>query len=132
MADCSAMQKFNATGSVLSDRHYCLPPLSRVSLREVPTLVEDGKLFVLHAPRQTRKTSVLLALRDLINRGEHGNDRCVYASLESLRTVRRDVGQAMRAILGALAIAGRKDPGGDFIRRPRNPIWTQRSQPRSP
>ena len=49
-------------------------------------LVEDKRYFVLHAPRQTGKTSVLLALRDLLNRG--GRLRCVYVNVEVSRRPR--------------------------------------------
>ena len=46
-----------------------IPPLERIDLEEVLGLVRDKKYFVLHAPRQTGKTSALLALRDLLNGG---------------------------------------------------------------
>ena len=116
------MRKFNTTGPVFPDRHYCLPPLSRVNLREVLTLVEDGKFFVLHAPRQTGKTSALLALRDLLNRGEHGEYRCVYISLEMLRTAGEDSGRMARGLLGAFDLAERSDLGSDFVGRHRREL----------
>ena len=43
------------------------PALDRIDLDDVLGLVQDKKYFVLHAPRQTGKTSALLALRDLLN-----------------------------------------------------------------
>ena len=49
--------------------HYCIPPLQRVNLEEGLALIRDKRYFVLHAPRQTGKTSALLALRDLLNGG---------------------------------------------------------------
>ena len=57
--------------------------------------------FVLHAPRQTGKTSALLALHDLLN----GRDefRCVYANVESGQSAREDVAEGMRAVLAELA-----------------------------
>ena len=81
----------------------CIPPLERVDLDELLGLIADERYFVLHAPRQTGKTSTLLALRDLLNSGSEGAFRCVYANVEVAQTAREDVGRAMRAILGELA-----------------------------
>ena len=85
-----SMRFFNTEGPVRADDHYCIPPLERLDLDAVLDLVRSKKYFVLHAPRQTGKTSALLALRDLLNSGAAGDYRCVYA-------------RAMRALLGELA-----------------------------
>ena len=61
------MRSFNTTGPVRPEKHYCVSPLSRLDLDDVLALVRDEKYFVLHAPRETGKTSVLLTLRDLLN-----------------------------------------------------------------
>ena len=66
-------------------------------------LVRTERYFVLHAPRQTGKTSALLALRDLLNSGGEGDYRCVYVNVEPAQAMREDVETAMRAILGELA-----------------------------
>ena len=97
------VRKFNTEGPVVAERHYCIPPLERVHLDELLGLIGDERYFVLHAPRQTGKTSTLLALRDLLNSGAEGSFRCVYANVEVAQTAREDVGRAMRAILGELA-----------------------------
>ena len=99
------------------DMHYCIPPLQRLDLDEVLTLVQNGKYFVLHAPRQTGKTSVLLALRDLLN--TEGTYRCVYINVERGQTAREDVERAMRAILGELASRARSALGDEFL----DEIW---------
>lgn len=67
------MRKFNTEGPVVADEHYCIPPLERVDLDEILGLIRDKRYFVLHAPRQTGKTSTLLALRDLLNSGVEGD-----------------------------------------------------------
>ncbi len=54
----------------------------------------------MHAPRQTGKTSMLLALAEWINTGD--GYRCVYVNVEMAQTAREDVGRAMRVILGEL------------------------------
>lgn len=73
-----------------------------MDLDEILTLIRQRAYFVLHAPRQTGKTSVLLALRDLLNSGAEGGFRCVYASLEAARTAGGDVERAMRSVLGEI------------------------------
>ena len=60
------MRFFNATGPVVPADHYCIPPLERLNLQEVLGLVRDKRYFVLHVPRQTGKTSALLALGHVI------------------------------------------------------------------
>ena len=93
---------FNTEGPVRPDEHYCIPPLERVDLDQVLDLVRSKKYFVLHAPRQTGKTSALLALRDLLNSGTAGDYRCVYANFEVGQAGREDTARAMRAMLGQL------------------------------
>ena len=88
---------FNTEGPVRPDRHYHIPPLDRVDLDELLGLVRDERYFVLHAPRQTGKTSVLLALRDLLNAG--GDCRCVYINVEPAQAAREHVAEAVRVIL---------------------------------
>ena len=96
------MRSFNTAGPVDPADHYLIPPLSRIDLDEVLGLVRDKKYFVLHAPRQTGKTSALLALADLLNeRGYH----CVYVTVETARTARDDVQQAVQVVLASLAEA---------------------------
>jgi len=56
---------------------------------------------VLHAPRQTGKTSVVLALRDLLNAG--GDHRCLYVNVEAAQAARENVAEAMRVTLYQLA-----------------------------
>ena len=63
------MRSFNTAGPVKPDKHYCIPPLERIDLDEVLRLVRDEQYFVLHAPRQTGKTSALLAPADVLNGG---------------------------------------------------------------
>jgi hypothetical protein len=64
-------------------------------------LIAARKYFILHAPRQTGKTSCLLALTEELNRSE--KYRAVYANIEAAQAAREDVDAAMRAIVGAIA-----------------------------
>ena len=106
------MRFFNTTGPVVADDHYCIPPLDRLDLVELLRLVRDKRYFVLHAPRQTGKTSALLALRDRLNADGY---RCVYANVEGAQTAREDVGRAIRAVLGQVSFRAQTTLGDDFL-----------------
>ena len=98
------MRFFNTSGPVVSEDHYCVAPLDRIDLGGILTLIADKRYFVLHAPRQTGKTSALLALRDLLNGGAHGDYRCVYVNVEPGQAARENQAEAMRAILSELEL----------------------------
>ena len=115
-----AMRFFNTEGPVRADDHYCIPPLERIDLDEVLDLVRSKKYFALHAPRQTGKTSALLALRDLLNSGAAGDFRCVYANFEIGQAAREDTARAMRALLGQLARRAQTTLGDETPNRLRN------------
>ena len=107
------MRFFNTAGPVVPADHYCIPPLARLDLGETLGLVRDKRYFVLHAPRQTGKTSALLALRDELNAG--GDFRCVYANVEAGQALREDVGAAMRAILYELELQAHATLGDESL-----------------
>ena len=107
------MRFFNTAGPVVPEMHYCVPPLERLEADELLLLIRQWKYFVLHAPRQTGKTSALLALRDELNAG--GELRCVYVNVEGGQSAREDVAAAMRAILSAVARGARETLDDRFV-----------------
>jgi hypothetical protein len=63
-------RRFNTAGPCVPELHYMIPAARR--LPEGPGLVEQGAYFVVHAPRQTGKTTALRALaEDLAAQGKH-------------------------------------------------------------
>ena len=101
------MRFFNVAGPVRPDDHYAIPPLDRMDVDELLGLIRAKQYFVLHAPRQTGKTSALIALRDLLNSGKAGSFRCVHTNVEVGQVARDDVARGMRAILSRLAMRAR-------------------------
>ncbi len=95
------MRFFNTAGPVNPVDHYCIPPLERLNFEDILTLIEQKKYFVLHAPRQTGKTSCLLALMEYLNR--QGKHHCLYFNVEAAQAAREDVAQGMDNILRELA-----------------------------
>ncbi len=94
------MRFFNTAGPVDCQRHYCLPPLERLDLPEVEMLIEQQKYFVLHAPRQTGKTSSLLALQKHLNAGSEYV--CLYVNVEGAQAAREDVQAGVYSILAKI------------------------------
>ena len=104
---------FNTAGPVRTAMHYCVPPLERFDLEEVLLLIAQQKYFVLHAPRQTGKTSALFALMDYLNAREEY--RCVYMNVEAAQAAREDVAAAIQAILSELARQARIVLNDNFV-----------------
>jgi DNA polymerase III delta prime subunit len=96
------MEKFfNTSGPVDPAEHYSLPPLHRVDWEEVNHLIRTKRYFVLHAPRQTGKTSTLLAIMAELN--AEGRFACAYANIEGAQAARGDVGEGIPAVCSAIA-----------------------------
>ena len=115
---------FNTAGPNKPDINYSIDPLSRFDLAEILLLIRQQRYFVLHAPRQTGKTSCMLALRDYLNgqgsesRLAHMNGRdatdegeankandyiAVYANVEGGQAKRNDVDGVIRGMCDKLA-----------------------------
>jgi hypothetical protein len=90
------MRFFNNAGPVDCTKNYCLNPLQRIKLDELESLIQQERYFILHAPRQTGKTSALLALMRYLN--AQGTYYALYVNVEIAQSAREDVGRAMRGI----------------------------------
>ena len=72
-------RRFNTAGPCRPDRHCVVPSLARRP--ELQRLIEDEHYFVLHAARQTGKTTLLLTLaQELESSGRH---RALYVTVEA-------------------------------------------------
>ena len=72
---------FNVAGPCIPGEHYMLPALDR--LPQVRRLVSRRQYFVIHAPRQTGKTTAVKALVREIN--AKGDMVAIYCTLETLQ-----------------------------------------------
>ncbi|MEM7589717.1 MAG: AAA-like domain-containing protein, partial [Myxococcota bacterium] len=107
------MRYFNTAGPINPNEHYCLDPLQRWDLDEVLSLIQQKKYFLVHAPRQTGKTTCLKALARYLN--EKGELHCVYASLQQGQAARQDVDKGIEAVLTQIAIAAQRQLQDDFV-----------------
>jgi len=92
---------FNTAGPQKLDINYSIDPLRRLNLDEMLSLIRQQRYFVLHAPRQTGKTSCLLALRDYLNK--QGDYIAVYANVEGGQASRNDVQSVVKSTVDTLA-----------------------------
>jgi hypothetical protein len=100
MGDQYMERFFNTAGPMKQEKHYCIDPLTRLDWDDVFKLISNERYFVLRAPRQTGKTSTLLAMMRVLN--EEGQYACAYANIEAAQTA-RDEGQGIPAACSAIA-----------------------------
>ncbi|MBZ4417902.1 ATP-binding protein [Myxococcus sp. RHSTA-1-4] len=93
-------RRFNTAGPCRPDWHYMIPAERR--LPEAPGLVEQLACFVVHAPRQTGKTTAIRALAQELTAS--GRYAALYVSCEVGEAAGDDFGEAQRAILANLRL----------------------------
>ena len=103
---------FNTAGPNIPEDNYTIDPLTRFDLEEVLTLIRQKRYFVLHAPRQTGKTSCMLALRDYLNKED--DYIAVYANVEGGQASRNDSQSVVKSTVDTLAEQFRGVVGNDL------------------
>lgn len=87
---------FNTAGPCQADIHYMLSPTKR--LPQLMPLIEQRNYFIIHAPRQTGKTTAMLALAAQLT--DSGRYTAVMVSVEVGSAFNQDPPTAELAILG--------------------------------
>jgi AAA domain len=113
------MEKFfNNAGPQQPGDNYTLDPLRRVKLAELQDLINQKRYFVLHAPRQTGKTTALYAMMRHYNAGTQF--RALYVNIEAGQAAREDVVLAMRGMSSSVVQAAKlhlRDPSCELVRK---------------
>ena len=88
---------FNTGGPIIPEDNYFIDPLSRVDWHEIQALIDRKRYFVLHAPRQSGKTTLLNAIVKRLN--ADGKFDALYVNVERAQAARNDFekGDAMVA-----------------------------------
>jgi len=89
---------FNIAGPVQADKHYLLP--LRLDYQKIKELLTRGYYFILHAPRQTGKTSAILQLIQRLK--EENTYKPLYLNVEPAQTARNNVKAGIDTILGLI------------------------------
>ncbi len=113
---------FNTAGPNRPEVEYTIDPLKRLDLDDILSLIRQSKYFVLHAPRQTGKTSCLLALRNYLN--TEGNFIAVYANVEAGQAMRNNIADVIDSTCDVIADRTSKILGSDLP-------WTVREEVRN-
>jgi hypothetical protein len=90
---------FNTTGPCNPDDHYMLPPEERLVGAQLQRYISDELYWVLHAPRQTGKTTFLQSWMREINDADEAVS--CYVSVERCQGI-TDVNRAMPGIYDAI------------------------------
>ena len=106
------MERFFNTAGPQTPDSYTIDPLSRIDLEEILLMIRQQRYFVMHAPRQTGKTSCMLALRDYLNK--EGNYIAVYANVEGGQASRNDAQTVVKSTVDTLAEEFRSTVGNDM------------------
>jgi hypothetical protein len=88
-------RRFNTAGPCVPANHYMIPALER--LPEAPGLVDQQAYFVVHAPRQTGKTTALRALASELT--ANGRYAALHFTCEAAQAAGDDYAQAQLVIL---------------------------------
>ena len=106
------MERFFNTAGPQTPQCYTIDPLTRFDLDDVLALIQRQRYFVMHAPRQTGKTSCMLALRDYLNAS--GEYIAVYANVEAGQASRNDVATVIQGVTQNIAAATQMVLGSDL------------------
>ena len=107
------MKFFNTEGPIKPELHYYIPVAQRIDLDEIKALIERQKYFVLHAPRQSGKTTALLEIMRQLNAS--GHYKCLYVNVERAQVARERIEEAMDAIVKALTHSEKINLGEQVI-----------------
>ncbi|QEP44072.1 ATP-binding protein [Ectothiorhodospiraceae bacterium BW-2] len=92
---------FNTAGPQKAEINYTINPLQRINWEEIRHLIDSQRYFLLHAPRQTGKTTTLLSIVEALN--NEGRYTALYANIETAQTARSDVAMGVEGICRAIA-----------------------------
>lgn len=103
---------FNTTGPCDPARHYMLPPEKRLVRAQLSRYIENELYWVLHAARQTGKTTFLMSWMKTINSGSQA--LACYVSVERCQEF-TTAAEAMPAICSAIRSYAESYLGPGFI-----------------
>ena len=96
------MEKFfNTAGPTKFDLNYYISTFVRIDWEDLSMLIDSQRYFLLHAPRQTGKTTALLEIMARLNSEDKYN--CLYANIETAQTARNEVKSGISAVCDSIA-----------------------------
>jgi len=96
------MEKFfNTAGPIKKNLHYFISSFDRIDYEDIENLINQQKYFVLHAPRQTGKTTALFEMMERINK--EGVYDCCYVNIEPAQASRGNIDRGIRTICDCIS-----------------------------
>lgn len=92
------MKFFAIAGPIRPEFNYYVPFELRLDEEELHRFIDEGNYFVLHAPRQTGKTSTMLHYAAQLN--AQGKYNALYVNIEAAQAARNDYITGLTSILG--------------------------------
>lgn len=96
---------FCIAGPINPERHYFIP--HRLDWIDLHRLIKNCEYFVLHAPRQSGKTTAIKEFCSHLNR--EGVYSALYINVEPAQAIREDIKEGLVTILRILSLAIRND-----------------------
>ncbi|MCK5679396.1 AAA-like domain-containing protein [bacterium] len=113
------MEKFfNTAGPIKPELHYCISSFDRIDWPEIQHLIAGQKYFLLHAPRQTGKTTALLEMMEALNTADKYH--VLYANIEGAQVARNDVEAGIATVCSVLTRAARL-----YLKEERIAVWLE-------
>ena len=109
------MRYFNTAGPINPKEHYYIP--HRLNENDLMRLIQEKKYFILHAPRQSGKTTAIRIFVNELNAKDMYT--ALYVNVEPAQAARSDVRHAMEIILSRLRDAGK------LVLADNNPLFAQ-------
>ena len=112
------MKFFNTAGPINPEMHYFIP--HRLNEPLVQQLLQQQKYFILHAPRQSGKTTAILQLVKQLNKD--GQYKALYVNIEPAQAARGRLLEGMRTVLSCFKSAinitfGERDIAADYLQQ---------------
>jgi len=110
------MKFFNTAGLINPNDHYFIP--HRFNEQKLLDLIDQKKYFILHAPRQSGKTTSVLEFINFLNK--QGKYKAFYINVEAAQASRSNLIQGLRSILNEFKVNiggkfGTQDPAVTFL-----------------
>lgn len=117
----SLMKFFNTAGPINPDDHYFIP--GRLDEKVINRLIEQKSYFILHAPRQSGKTTAIFELVKRLNK--EGRYKAFYFNVEAAQASRGNFSEGLRTILhrlqdGTARAFGKDDPAYAYLEQEYN------------
>lgn len=112
------MRFFNTAGPINPEDHYYVP--HRLDEARLFQLIEQKKYFVLHAPRQSGKTTAIRMFVECLNATT--NYKAFYINVEAAQAARSNISEGLRTILNRFKVGieyyfGTQDPAFEYLQK---------------